>query len=176
MHLIIGLGNPGKQYEKTRHNIGFILCDFLVHLWELQTFTYDKKFFAEISSNTIFNKKIILIKPQTFMNRSGISTQLLVDYFKIQQENILILHDDKDLSFGEIRIATDSSSAGHRGVQNIFDTLKTQKIQRVRIGVGPIPEYTSTEKYVLDTFTQEEKEKLLPLEEVVSRLVQNFLQ
>lgn len=176
MNLIIGLGNPGKQYEKTRHNIGFIMCDFLVHLWELQTFTYERKFFAEISSNTISNKKTLLIKPQTFMNLSGTSIQSLVDYFKIPQENILILHDDKDLSFGEIRIATESSSAGHRGVQNIFDTLKTQKIQRIRIGVGPVPEYTSTEKYILDIFTQEEEKKLPPIKEEASHLVKNFLQ
>ncbi len=176
MHLIIGLGNPGIQYEKTRHNIGFIVCDFLASLWNFPSYTSDKKFFAEISSEILYQKKVLLVKPQTFMNLSGTSVQSLVDYFKIPQEHILILHDDKDISFGEIRIATDSSSAGHRGVQHIFDTLKTQKLQRIRIGVGPVPEHISTENYVLDSFTQEEEKKLLPLKEEVSHLVKNFLQ
>lgn len=175
MYLIIGLGNPGTKYEKTRHNIGFILCDFFTGQWNFPPYTYEKKFLAEISSEVLYGEKILLVKPQTFMNLSGTSVQSLVDYFKVPQENILLIHDDKDLSFGEIRIATDSSSAGHKGVQNIFNTLKTQKIQRIRIGVGPVPEGTSTENYVLDSFTQEESEKLLPLKEEVSHRIKNFL-
>jgi len=140
MKLIIGLGNPGTKYKKTRHNIGFMVIDFLI-------------------KNEEFNsKKVKLIKPQTFMNNSGQEVKKIVDYYKIPIENIIIIHDDIDLSLGEIKVQQNRSSAGHKGVQSIIDNLGTQDFIRMRIGIKPEELKINTEKFVIQKFTEEEQE------------------
>jgi PTH1 family peptidyl-tRNA hydrolase len=117
MILIVGLGNPGRKYTKTRHNIGSRIIDAL------------KK---EIS-----DEKVILFKPDTFMNNSGKAVREEINYYKIPVENLIVIHDDIDLSFGIIRVSKNVSSAGHKGVQSIIDELGTQDFTRVRIGIKP---------------------------------------
>lgn len=157
MLLIIGLGNPGKKYIKTRHNAGFMALDKLQKSWDFPDFKMEKKFNAEISKNS----KIILVKPQTFMNDSGASIRAFLDFYKLTSDDILVIHDDLDISLGKYKIAQDSRSAGHNGVQNIIDALGTQKFRRLRIGIAKPPEEKkscpiSGHDYVLGKFSSKE--------------------
>lgn len=152
MKIIIGLGNPGKKYENTRHNTGFFMLDKIKEKCEFPEFEFNKKFNAEISINNppLLNKervrgevvgseendKILLIKPQTFMNLSGTTIKAVLDFYKLASKDIIVIHDDIDIMLGKYKIATNSSSAGHNGVQNVIDNLGTQKFCRVRIGIG----------------------------------------
>ncbi len=177
MKLIVGLGNPGKTYAKTRHNFGFIVLDALhkklqeegINNWELS-----KKFNAQVSGLTLNNEKIILAKPMTFMNNSGIAVQLLAHFYKITAGDLLVVHDDKDLKLGEIKIQTDRSSAGHNGVQSIIDHLGTQNFTRIRLGVAPEKEskMKDTADYVLGKFGLFEKKKV---DEVIEKAVEEII-
>lgn len=140
MRLIIGLGNPGKKYAQTRHNLGFMVLDAL---------------------GTAIAKKdnFLLVKPQTYMNLSGQAVAKIARYYKIKPEEILIIHDDKDLPFGKIRIRHKGSAGGHLGVQSVIDALKTDKFSRLKIGIGK-PDIKNTEKFVLQKFSSEERKKL----------------
>lgn len=161
MKLIIGLGNPGKKYEKTRHNIGFRVLDEVAAI-----FKFDKKFNAEM----VKNKKIIFAKPQSFMNNSGEVVLAIKKYYKIKPTDIVVVHDDLDLPLGEIRENFGSRSAGHKGVQSIIDFLDTKDFTRVRIGIGPCPEKIPSrlrhgfggqaEKFVLQKFSKKEEKEL----------------
>ena len=121
MKLIIGLGNPGKQFNKTRHNIGFEVLDQARTDFDLPKFKLDKKLKAEITKN----KNIILAKPQTYMNLSGEAVMAIKKYYKIKIEDIIVIHDDIDLPVGKIRISQGSSSGGNKGVQSIIKNLKS---------------------------------------------------
>jgi PTH1 family peptidyl-tRNA hydrolase len=170
MKIIIGLGNPGTEYENTRHNTGFMLVDKLARdagaVWQ-----FNKRFKAEIAES----RGVFFVKPQTFMNESGIAVAAVLSYYKLLPRTLGILkakgadlsqiltvaHDDLDIEFGKYKISVDSRSAGHRGVQSIIDHLKTKNFQRIRLGIKPeeknrIP----TDKFVLMKFSAEEKEKL----------------
>lgn len=142
MYLIVGLGNPGKKYEKTRHNIGFRVIDKLESLDQAQ------------------DENVCLLKPDNYMNNSGKVIQEYLSYYKIPTSNLIVIHDDIDLIFGDIRISKDSSSAGHKGVQSIIDELKTQDFTRIRIGINQQNRKQETEKFVLENFTADEEEKL----------------
>ncbi len=148
MFLIVGLGNPGKKYEKTRHNVGFRVID------ELESLDYAR------------DKNIVFLKPDNFMNNSGKIVQEYLTYEKISPENLIVVHDDIDLLFGDIRVSKDSSSAGHKGVQSIIDELGTQNFTRVRIGIRPELKVQSqklkvdTTNFVLKKFSKAEEEKL----------------
>jgi PTH1 family peptidyl-tRNA hydrolase len=135
MKLIVGLGNPTTQYENTRHNAGFILLDEIQKKWSFSDFQLNKKFNAQISEGIKNDERIILVKPETFMNLSGDAVKALVQFYKISIVDVVIIHDDLDIELGAYKISADSSSAGHNGVQSIFDELGTQKIKRVRIGI-----------------------------------------
>src|SRR3989344_8563174 len=138
MKLIIGLGNPGPQYFNTRHNFGWLALNYLqdslpgFSIWE----TSDK-FKALISEGQIGNEKIILVKPQTFMNNSGQTVKLLADFYKIDPSDILILHDDLDLTLGQIRVSQNISAGGHKGVASIIEKLGTKNFARLRLGIKP---------------------------------------
>jgi len=139
MKLIVGLGNPGKQYEKTRHNVGFNTLDILrdqlqsygAGAWELS-----RKFNAEICGVNFEGERLILAKPMTFMNESGLSVQLLAHYYKILPTDIIVAHDDKDLKLGVVKTQFDRGHAGHNGIRSIIDHLGSQKFQRIRIGIA----------------------------------------
>ena len=158
MKLIIGLGNPGKEYEKTRHNAGFLVVDELADGMQYSVFSIQQKFNAEISEGIINNEKIILAKPQTFMNNSGQAIKAVLDYYKIDTEDIIVIHDDLDIPTGEFKISKNKNSGGHKGVQSIIDHLGTKDFIRIRIGIMIENKKTPTEKFVLERFSEKEME------------------
>ena len=171
MKLIIGLGNPGEEYKKTRHNAGFLAVDEIVLSSKYQVLSTQQKFNAEISEGIIDNEKTILVKPQTFMNNSGQAVKAIVDYYKIDLEDIIVIHDDLDISLGEYKIIKDRNSAGHKGVQSIIDYLGTKDFTRIRIGIAVENKKTPTEKFVLERFSKEEIEIV---EGVIEEIVSNI--
>ena len=134
MKLIVGLGNPGKKYEGTRHNMGFMAVDLLSDQAQLDV---DKEVFHGLMGRgKIYEQDVILFKPTTFMNLSGTAVQEVVHYFKIALEDIIVIYDDMALPVGSIRLRKEGSSGGHKGMQNIIDCLSTEQIKRIRIGIG----------------------------------------
>ena len=146
MKLIIGLGNPGKKYEGTRHNMGFMAIDLLSDQAQIDV---DKEVFHGLMGRgKIFDQDVILFKPTTIMNLSGTAVQEVVHYFKIELEDIVVVYDDMALSPGIIRLRKEGSSGGHKGMQNIIDCLSTEEIKRIRIGIGEPGEWDNID-YVL---------------------------
>ena len=146
MKLIIGLGNPGKKYEGTRHNMGFMAIDLLSDQAQIDV---DKEVFHGLMGRgKIYDQDVILFKPTTFMNLSGTAVQEVVHYFKIELEDIVVVYDDMALSPGIIRLRKEGSSGGHKGMQNIIDCLSTEEIKRIRIGIGEPGEWDNID-YVL---------------------------
>jgi peptidyl-tRNA hydrolase, PTH1 family len=159
--LIAGLGNPGKEYDKTRHNAGFALVDYFFEKFReefgFSDWKFSKKIKGDISVSKTDGKKIILLKPQTFMNLSGEAISLAAKYYKVKLEDIFIAHDEIDLPLGAFRFSKDSSAAGHKGVQNIIDALGTKNFTRLRLGVDNRADMKiETEKYVLGKFSEKE--------------------
>lgn len=161
MILIIGLGNPGKKFEKTKHNFGFLVLDEFFkknkNFYNLSQFILTKEFNCLISEGKIEKKKIILAKPQTFMNDSGKAVRLLIANFKLKTENLLVIHDDLDIPLGKIKIVKNRGSAGHKGVQSIIDKLGTKNFVRFRIGIQSKKKEKKTENFVLQRFNKKEK-------------------
>jgi peptidyl-tRNA hydrolase, PTH1 family len=160
MKLIIGLGNPGEKYQKNRHNAGFIIVDELKKDWSFPDFEFSKKFNAEISEGSQNEEKMMLVKPQTFMNNSGEAVQKIMSFYKLTPEDILVIHDDLDIDFGEFKISTDSGPAGHNGVQSIIDKLGTKNFKRFRIGIEGTEKrktrFIPGDEFVLKDFSDEE--------------------
>ena len=171
-YAIIGLGNPGEKYAGTRHNIGFDFLDYLADGWRAPDFSDNTKFDAQVSEVVIGGDKISLIKPQTFMNNSGITVRKLADYFSIDRENILVVYDDVDLPLGTVQFATGRGSGGHRGVQSVINELGTKDFARLRIGITPANEDGVADKqavsvpekginpFVMGQFQSEEREQI----------------
>ena len=146
MKLIVGLGNPGKKYDKTRHNMGFMVVDLLADQAKIDV---DKEVFhALMGRGTIYNEDVIIFKPQTFMNLSGTAVQEVVHYFKIDISDIIVVYDDMALEPGRIRLRHEGSSGGHKGMQNIIDCLSTEQIKRIRVGIGEPGDWDNVD-YVL---------------------------
>jgi len=161
MFLIIGLGNPGSKYIKTRHNIGFRVLDEFQNENNFSDFEFSKKFNSLISDGIIKKKAIILAKPQTFMNSSGIAVKKLINFYKIKSSAIIVIHDDIDLFFGTIKVSERRGSAGHKGVESIIKELGTKDFIRLRIGIKDKKlKYKNTEKYVLEKFTEQEEKQI----------------
>ncbi len=172
MKIIVGLGNPGAQYKNTRHNVGYLALD--QYLGEVK-WSKNNKFKAL----TYKDSDCLFVKPLTFMNNSGQAIQTILNYYKLLPKklgliikknlnldsSLIVIHDDLDLNFGEYKIARNSGSAGHRGVQSIIDQLKTKEFVRLRIGVGNelLHKHISPDKFVLQSFSQEEQKKLKSL-------------
>lgn len=168
MKLIVGLGNPGKEYDGTRHNLGFAVLDTLAAKHD-GTFGLNKKFNAEICEFFINGEKIILAKPQTFMNKSGESVREIVGYFNISNDRVWVLHDDIDLEIGSVRVRKNGSSGGHKGVQSIMDNLGTESFVRFRLGIkSEHCDFLSTEEVVLQRFCKEEEK---PMKDAISKTV-----
>jgi len=153
--LIVGLGNPGREYRETRHNIGFLLMDRLAVNLNARFTRLQSK--ALVASTTYQERKIILAKPQTFMNLSGKSVQGLIHFYKLPFTNILIAHDDLDLPPGTIRIRPDGGSAGQKGMSSILERLGTDEFPRLRLGVGRPPGQMQAPDYVLQDFSNGER-------------------
>ena len=156
MKLIIGLGNPDEEYKKTRHNAGFLAVDALVLILQATNYKLQANFNTEVSNGIIDNEKIILAKPQTFMNNSGQAVKAIIDYYKIKPEDIVVIHDDLDIPLGEYKISKNKNSGGHKGVQSIIDYLGTKDFTRIRIGIMTENKKTPTEKFVLERFSGDE--------------------
>lgn len=176
MILIVGLGNPGQSYQKTRHNLGWLVLDSLQRKWK-ENYSFSnweelKKFKAKISKGEIENKTIILAEPLTFMNLSGQTVKILTSYYKIKPQDLIIVHDDIDIPFGNLKIARNRGTAGHKGVGSIVSELGTKNSIRLRIGIKPnnkaVKSYShiAVEKFVLKKFNTKEKEII---EEIINR-------
>lgn len=169
MILIVGLGNPGGKFEKTRHDLGFRIIDEFARNYKFSDFKLEKKFLAKISQGGIKRQKIILAKPQTFMNNSGKAVKLLTKPYTLNPKTLIIVHDDIDIPLGKIRIVKNRGAAGHKGVQSIIDELGTKNFVRFRIGIQPTTynlQLTTLEDLVLQKFTKEEEKTL---KEVIKR-------
>ena len=165
MKLIVGLGNPGKKYEKTRHNMGFMTIDLLSDISQIDV---DREVFdGLLGRGKIFDEDVLLFKPTTFMNLSGKAVLQVKQFFKIDTEDILIIYDDMAIKPGDIRLRLFGSSGGQKGMQNIIELLGTDQIKRIRIGIGE-PEYDSID-YVLSKPGKEEQELL---DEAIKRAVE----
>ncbi len=156
MKLIVGLGNPGKKYEHTRHNMGFDAVDLFSELAQIDV---DKESFKGlVGRGKVFDEDIFILKPQTFMNLSGESVREIVNYFKIDINDIIVVYDEMALPVGKIRLRPSGSSGGHKGMQNIIENLGTENIKRIRIGIGE-PTYDTID-YVLSKPTKDEREAI----------------
>jgi len=158
MFLIVGLGNPGEKYEKTWHNAGFLAIDAFSGKNSFPEFKLSKKFKAELSEGFLDKDKIILAKPQAFMNNSGQSVKLLIRNWKIKPDSLMVIHDDIDLPLGKIRVVKGRGSAGHKGVESIIKELKNKDFVRIRIGIMPeAGKPKNPERFVLQKLNKEEK-------------------
>lgn len=156
MYIIAGLGNPGKQYEGTRHNAGFMTLDVLADRYHIDV--GEKAHKALIGKGVIEGNKVILVKPQTFMNLSGESIRSVLDYYKADPSEFIVIYDDISLEPGTLRIRKKGSAGGHNGIKNIIAHLGTQEFPRVRVGVGAKPPRMDLADYVLGHFPKAEWE------------------
>ena len=180
MKLIIGLGNQGKKYEKTRHNVGFMVVDGIMSNDKCQmtnqiqnsptqgrsptlkrrrtTFKMNKRYNAGITEGNIGEEKIILVKPQTFMNESGVAVRQLITDYRQLTTDLIVIHDDVDLPFGTVRIKKGGGTAGHHGIESVIKEIGSSDFIRVRVGVGR--ESSKVTEYVLRTFNEDEQREL----------------
>lgn len=191
MKLIVGLGNPGKEYEKTRHNVGFMALDqFLKDFEPAKTTVWqdNKKFKADIVEiewqrskpledavvQQSLLEKVILVKPKTYMNNSGQAVATIANFYKIPNEDIWILHDDVDFPVGSMRIRLGGASAGHRGIMSIIEDLGTDHFYRFRLGIGRPGEagHSGVEHHVLDTFSHQDHAKIREMLKHASKAIQ----
>lgn len=158
-HLVVGLGNPDKKYLNTRHNAGFIAVDEIAS--SLGTSIDKKKFDALVADVTLAGERVLLMKPQTYMNLSGVAVEKAASFYKIPPEKVIVLFDDISLDVGRVRIRRKGSAGGHNGIRSIIDYLQSDNFPRVKIGVGerPNPNYDLAD-WVLSTFKEDEKKAI----------------
>ena len=156
MYLIVGLGNPGIEYAATRHNIGFDMVTYLSDRYDIPLRSREGK--ALVGKGIIEGQKVMLAQPQTFMNLSGESVRALMDFYKLDIEDLVIIYDDINLQVGQIRIRPKGSAGGHNGIKSIIQHIGTQEFARIKIGVGGKPEGGDLVKHVLGRFSREEDE------------------
>lgn len=171
MKVIVGLGNPGSEYDETRHNLGFLFLDSIALVQEA-VFKFEKKFTAEIAEATIGETPVILVKPQTFVNKSGEAVRAITDFYKIPAEDVIVAQDDLDIPFGKNKLSIGKSSGGHNGVESIINHLKTRNFWRLKIGIATPTlvaarkhsdvedKKAAVSKYVLSRFTPSEHDQL----------------
>jgi peptidyl-tRNA hydrolase, PTH1 family len=176
MKLIVGLGNIGQEYEKTRHNVGFMLIDELIGAYQLPACVNNDKFKAQIVEGQIGHEKVLLVKPTTMMNLSGEAVGSLARFYKLDAGDIWVLYDEVDLAFGKLRIRQDGGSAGHNGIKSIIDAVG-EGFVRFRFGVGTErhPNH-DTADYVLGQFTPQEQEKLPAMLEEAAKMLTEHLE
>jgi peptidyl-tRNA hydrolase, PTH1 family len=170
IRLIVGLGNPGQQYEKTRHNAGFWFADQLVEKFG-GNWQSDKRFNGYVASIVISGNSVALLKPMTYMNKSGLSVGSYLRYFHIDLSNILVVHDELDFLPGIIKVKKNGGHAGHNGLRDIIAHLKTNEFPRLRIGIGRPSERQSVADFVLSVPSNVEQDKMqATIESVVARI------
>ncbi len=167
MIIIVGLGNPGQKFENTPHNLGFAVVDIFKERNDFPDFSLSKKFNVQISEAVFNNEKIILAKPQTFMNLSGVSIKKMTKNYKLETESLIVVHDDIDLALRKIKIAVGRGSAGHKGIESIIKECGTKDFARFRVGVKPNSgEMKNPERFVLRKFDKTEEKTI---KEVIER-------
>ena len=182
MKLIIGLGNPGEKYKYTRHNFGFLALDFLAKKFGFSEFKYEKKINGKITSGVNSSEKFFLLKPETFMNLSGLSVVAAMKFYKISVQDILVIYDDIDINFGEIKFREKGNSGGHNGIKSIISELGTNNFFRIKLGINSEKRFLEnlknedkhkipTEKFVLQNFSAEEKTQIPTiLEQIIKKI------
>lgn len=154
MYIVVGLGNPGKKYESTRHNIGFIAIDYISALFDIKVNKIKHK--ALVGEGKIEGERVMFVKPQTFMNLSGESVREIADYYKVPVENVIIIYDDTSLEPGSVRIRKKGSDGGHNGIKSIIYQLNSDAFPRIKLGVGAKPPGYDLADWVLAKFTDED--------------------
>ncbi|TDO18784.1 PTH1 family peptidyl-tRNA hydrolase [Mycobacterium sp. BK086] len=154
--LVVGLGNPGPQYAKTRHNLGFMVADLLAARMGGQ-FKVHKRSGAEIVTGRLGHRPVVLAKPRTYMNESGRQVGPLAKFYSVMPADLIVIHDELDIDFGRIRLKLGGGEGGHNGLRSVANSLGTKNFQRVRIGVGRPPGRKDPAAYVLETFTSTER-------------------
>jgi PTH1 family peptidyl-tRNA hydrolase len=174
MFLIVGLGNPGQQYSGTRHNAGFMVLDFLA---EKNNLTYaDSKWKASFVKGVAWNEPVVLLKPATYMNLSGMAVVQAAHFYKLQAADILVIHDDLDMDLGRIKMVAGGGDGGHKGIRSIIEQLGTKDFSRLKIGIGRPTIPMAPEKYVLERFEPVEREVIGKKMEHVLEGIRIFLQ
>lgn len=171
MYLIVGLGNPGKQYDKTRHNIGFDVINFMEDKYKINDTR--KKFKGIYSTGTIAGQKVVLLKPETYMNLSGESVREVMDFYKISNKNVIVVYDDISLEPGRLRIREKGSAGGHNGIKSIIAHLGSDEFPRVKVGVGA-PKHDLV-NHVLTTFDKDDRELIEKTIPVVTDAIEEIL-
>jgi len=154
MYIIVGLGNPGKGYEKTRHNVGFAVLDKIAAEYDIKVNKIKHK--ALVGEGFISGQKVLLVKPQTFMNLSGNSVREILEYYKVEPENLIVIYDDIDIPFGSLRIRKKGSGGTHNGMKSILYDIQSDQFPRIRIGIGKETRM-DLKDFVLGSFEKEEK-------------------
>ena len=157
--LVIGLGNPGPQYAKTRHNIGFMVADLLADRLGA-TFKVHKRSGAEIVTSTVGQRQVVLAKPRTYMNESGRHVGPLAKFYSVPPADVIVIHDELDIDFGRIRLKLGGGEGGHNGLRSVVNALGTKDFQRVRIGIGRPPGRKDPAAFVLELFTAAERKEV----------------
>lgn len=162
MKIIVGLGNPGKEYEKTKHNLGFLFLEYLENKYKFSIIK--NAFDAVIYETTFEGEKVVFVKPQTYMNLSGNSVVKVKNFYRVEPKDIIVIFDDIDIPFGTIKYKTTGSGGTHNGMKNIVTCLNTKEFSRIKIGIGGLKhENQDLKDFVLQRFN---KEQLLKLEEI----------
>ena len=164
VHLVVGLGNPGTDYAHTRHNAGFLVVDEVAAAWGISI--HQKKFNVELGRGRVNGIETLLVKPQAYMNKSGLPVRQVGDYFKISYRDMLVIHDDIDLEFGRLKIKVKGGHGGHNGVRSLIGALGEDAFVRLRVGVGRSGNEGNVVNHVLGTFNQQERASL---EKVIKR-------
>lgn len=154
-YVIVGLGNPGKQYEETRHNVGFMLVDEIA-AESHASFVFQNKFNAFVVKTMWQGREVILVKPQTFMNISGESVRLILSFFKVTEQNLIVVSDDLDQAHGAVKMRIGGGHGGHNGIRSILEQVSSDKFCRVKIGIGKPLYKNATANWVLHKFSAEE--------------------
>jgi len=174
--LLVGLGNPGEDYAATRHNIGFMCLDYFVDKTDgMENWVQKKDLKCLMSSGRVGDARVIAIKPATFMNLSGEAVQAAAHFYKIPADSIIVVHDELDINFGQIRLRRGGSSAGHNGIKSVTEHLG-EDYGRVRVGIGPKrPERIKSEDFVLQAFSPEEQAQLPNLYKEANAVLSEFV-
>jgi len=151
LSLIVGLGNPGREYAKTRHNAGFIVCELLAGRWRAD-WSFERKFSAQLASAQRGTSRVLLCQPQTYMNSSGESVRAVVDFYQVSLSRLLVMVDDADLPLGSLRLRPGGSSGGHHGLESIEQQLGSREYARLRIGIGRLEGERQLKGHVLGRF------------------------
>ena len=171
MKLVVGLGNKGREYENTRHNMGFMLVDRYLQYKNI-TDKFKEKFNAMYIETTINNEKVIFIKPMTYMNNSGIAVRAFVDFYKLNSEDILVISDDLDLDLGKFRLRRNGSSGGHNGLKSIISHLGTDNFKRLRIGISN--DKDDVINYVLSKFSKKELNEIDTMYDTLVKVLDDY--